>query len=525
MIKSNEIINLDTLLEFSMKLNERPDPEFIFNSTLLTLIGKLAITKAAIFNISNDPYYLEAHKGKEITREGLDNPEYHKKEIEVNEDLKLLIVLGKKINGKNFSNAEKKYINLITSIARSALQNCIFIDRIKEEKTNVEKKNQLLETLFELSNNFSGIVDEKSILKTLSLNLMGQLLTSKYAVIRKQSDQLIIVRNTFPIDLNYDFLKSLNGIEKTSINEGEFPEQIKIITPMQIGGRINGYLLVGDKMNGADFNKEELEFVSSIANSAISALENERLFFEEVEKKKIESELSIALDIQQKLLPKPDEFKAEKIEVDAFAKPSGLVGGDYYDFVKISDTKYQFIIADVSGKGMPASLLMSNLQAVIRSLSNFDLPLTELVNKINQIIFENTTIDKYITMFILNIDTQKNEVEYVNAGHFSPITFIDGKLTELKTGGLILGFMESPLEYHSDKFEFQSPILLFTDGLNEAKNKKGEYLGFEKVKEIFVKNKEKSSKEILEEMKNLFISHSSDIQQYDDITIMCIAPK
>lgn len=314
-------------------------------------------------------------------------------------------------------------------------------------------------------------------------------------------------------------------IEKVSLNNILFPEEIKVITPMQLGGRIKGYLLIGSKMNNSEYSKEELEFISSIANSAISALENERLFIEELEKKKIESELDIALDIQQKLLPKPEEFNADRVDVGAYAKPSGAVGGDYFDFVKINDSKYQFIIADVSGKGMPASLLMSNLQAVIRSLSSFDLPLTDLVNRINQIIFENTTPDKYITMFIMNIDLDKNKVEYVNAGHFSPITFIDNELRELKQGGLILGFMESPLDYKSEEFEFQSPILMFTDGLNEAKDEKGNYLGFEKVKEKFIERNNNTAKDIVAEMKKLFLSHSSDIQQYDDITIMCVAPK
>ncbi len=165
---------------------------------------------------------------------------------------------------------------------------------------------------------------------------------------------------------------------------------IEAIVPMQVQNESKGVIGLGRKMSGEEYRKGDLEFLYSLGNLAIISLENARLFQEALEKQRLEDELLIAREIQRNLLPTHlPEIKG--FAICAVNIPSKQVGGDYYDIVSLSDSKVVLAIADVSGKGTPASLLMANLQASIRALVPFDLPLAELTRRVNELIVETNS--------------------------------------------------------------------------------------------------------------------------------------
>jgi sigma-B regulation protein RsbU (phosphoserine phosphatase) len=185
----------------------------------------------------------------------------------------------------------------------------------------------------------------------------------------------------------------------------------------------------------------------------------------------MEEELNMARNIQQRLLPKSlPNFK--NIELDGINVPSKQVGGDYFDVIEINEDLLGITIADVSGKGMPASLLMSNLQAALHALIRENFPPEVLVGRINNIIHNNTDLDKYITFFYGQLNLNTLELEFVNAGHNPPFLIRKSNKVELLTkGGIILGMMPN-IVYLSDKVTLKRGDLLhcYTDGVTEAMN-------------------------------------------------------
>jgi len=273
-----------------------------------------------------------------------------------------------------------------------------------------------------------------------------------------------------------------------------------------------------------EYDEQDFSFVSSLASTAISALENERLIQEEIEKKRFETELGLATEIQKRLLPK-SKLETDKFSFYGMTIPSNEVGGDYFDYVKISESKYLFVIADVTGKGMPAALIMSNMQAAIQSLAPIEKDLKSLVDTVNKVVYRSTSKDMFITAFFCLLDSDSNTLEYINAGHFYPLLSDNGKLSELKVGGVILGFLPSPLVYNSEILPFEDTLVLYTDGLNEATDPDGNELGMEGVKKIVLEAIKFQPKEAVDYILNEAQRFSDNDQLSDDISIVVIKKK
>ena len=222
--------------------------------------------------------------------------------------------------------------------------------------------------------------------------------------------------------LSLNSIKLVQDIDDTLLKFAYDKLEVNVISPIYFKNKIRGAILIGKSMLKQDLNDEDKLFIEYIGNTAIAALENERLFQEEVKKKQLESELNLALDIQRGLFPS-EPITLNSYSIDGKSLPSKQVGGDYYDHIKIDENRYFVLIADVSGKGMPAAMIMANLQAALRVLVKLDLPLLDIILNLNYIVFSNTSQDKFVTFFggILNI--KENTFEYINAGHNPPLLF------------------------------------------------------------------------------------------------------
>jgi sigma-B regulation protein RsbU (phosphoserine phosphatase) len=317
-----------------------------------------------------------------------------------------------------------------------------------------------------------------------------------------------------------------NGLSnKLSKNANEYFKKIeaKIISPMKVHGNIKGLLIIGSKVKGGDFSKQDIQFIEALGNTSITALENDRLFKEEVEKKRLEKELELALEIQKNLLPAsaPD---IPNFDISGASYPSRYVGGDYYDFISLPNNKVLIAIADVSGKGIAAALLMANVQAALRLLAPLSLPLTELVKRINKIICQNTTPDKFVTFFCGILDTISGSFIYVNAGHNPPIWLKKNKDIEtLKTGGLIIGFLDEPGDYDEGEIILEPGelLILYTDGVTEAINKDNTEFSEERLVRLLKDNASINAATCINEIVSEVQRFSEDTTQYDDIT--CVA--
>lgn len=551
MTKSS-IINFSSLLELSSQLYQSTDTEFILNSTLLSLMGKLIINKSiALYkNTETNQFEILISKGNfYVSYDNFDNLDsfliinqdnyptlYEQKvhyliPIKIDNQIVAIFLLGNSLIEHTLSEEEVIYINLVSNICGNALKNAINIINSLKAKEKAERQNQLLKTLFEIGRDFSSFISREQIIKNLTLNIMGQLTVSRFAVYLIENDKYFNeIINRLDIKLPHSILEEFAAtniaqrIDNNLIKK--YPNintEIQIISPMKVKAQKKGLMLIGPKLSKLDFTENDILFIEALGNTAIAALENERLINEEIEKKKIESELNIALEIQKNLLPKSPPY-LKNFNLEGITIPSRYVGGDYYDFIKINDEKYLIVIADVSGKGIPASLIMSNLQATLQILAVSDNNILEIVQKTNELLCKNTSYDKFVTAFIAIIDDKNKEIEYINAGHNSPIFISNSKLKKLDKGGLLLGFLEDPPQYQSEKIKLEKDdiIVMYTDGVNEARNKNNQEYSDERLENIIFDNRNLEAKKIknaiIEDLKHF----TEDCEQYDDITLITI---
>ena len=201
------------------------------------------------------------------------------------------------------------------------------------------------------------------------------------------------------------------------------------------------------------------------------------------------------------------------------------MGGDYYDVIPLGESTFVIAIGDVSGKGTPASLLMANLQATIRALVPFGLPLAELTKRVNDLLCENTSAGRFVTFFWAIVDVKDRTLRYVSAGHNPPFLLrIDGSVERLDKGGIILGIMKTVLPYEEGDvvMNIDDVLVLFTDGVSESMNARGEELGEQRLEAVIKQASRESAQTILSNIVDDVKLHSRDTSQSDDITIVVL---
>ena len=269
----------------------------------------------------------------------------------------------------------------------------------------------------------------------------------------------------------------------------------------------------------------DLDFTQALANILVVALENKRFARRQLEQEVLKREVEIASQVQQMLfpaqLPNTEQIKAQVTYV-----PHSRVGGDYYDLITKDATTGYFCIADVSGKGMAAALLMSNFQAALRTLLRSNTDLETLIHQLNFTLFDTTKGERFITFFIGEYDLQTGKLRYVNAGHNPPILCRTntGEAEALAAGTTILGAFETLpfLEIGSRDDLQQYTIHLYTDGLTEAMNPQEEEFGEERFRDFVEKNSHRYPDEFHQEFRLAIDQFSQQVPLHDDLTLLSL---
>jgi phosphoserine phosphatase RsbU/P len=296
-----------------------------------------------------------------------------------------------------------------------------------------------------------------------------------------------------------------------------------ISVPLYFKGKMIGLISIFNKKDGKKFTLDDQKLIAIIAAQSAHVIESARLLEEEKQFILIQQDLKMAKEIQKNLLPK-DIPKIDGYDIASYILPARDIGGDYYDFIPLSDNEIAVCIGDVSGKGLPAALLMGNLQATIRGQCIIPSSCKERIIRANRLLYQSTDSSKFATFFYTILDFQKNCLCYCNAGHNYPILFHkDGSYDFLDTGGVILGGIpEYPFEEKRSQLEQGDLLLLYSDGVSEAMNREEVEFGEENVIEIVKNNISLGSGELLERIKDAIKLHTRGATQSDDITIVII---
>ena len=548
--------NLTALVEFSRVINSSLDLNFILNNILFTCMGKFLAVKGLIVLKTNDVFELKSSKG--ISQELLAKfPDINPKEnflenegmksfmnevrlmavekIRSSDECLGFICLGEKLNQSPYSDDDREFLRTILNISATAIQNSKVLGQLTKVNRQLDSRVQRLNSLFELSKEFGLVNESTKVARLLVYSVIGQFLVYKFAVVTFEDDKINFLESKLnnhelETSLKDSGLKNLSSPLSKEKIQNDFPEldklKIELVVPMQIQGKTKGLIFLGKRINDLVYTNDDIEFISSVGSLAIISLENQRLFLEELEKQKIEEELEIAREIQGNLLPqKKPSYK--HFDVVAENITSRQVGGDYYDIISLDKNNFCIAIADVVGKGVPAALLMANLQAFLKVICKQGMKLDDATSLINDLVSENITDGKFITFFWGLLNDEKVSIHYVNAGHNPPLLIRKGKIIKLEKGGIILGVMKTLRPYISETVELKKDdvIIMFTDGISEAKNINDDEFSDERLEKFVVGITDKPASEILAAIRNEVQKFTYGAVQSDDITLMIVKVK
>lgn len=363
----------------------------------------------------------------------------------------------------------------------------------KDLKKQVELKELELNALLEITQAINSNLPAASLYKIYNFTLRSNLKIKKLALF--VLDDEWNCKASFGTDCNFVSVKLLPSFRTIQdithlkdFDHCEFTE-FDIVIPVTHKSNTLALVFLGglDKNDNGTVNVEGLRFIQALSNIIIVAIENKKLASKQLAQEAFRKELEIASDVQQFLFPEtlPD---TELLKVEASYLPHDIVGGDYYDYIPINKNQFLICIADVSGKGIAAALMMSNFQASLRTLLRQTPNLTDIIEALNFQVLENTKGEKFITCFAAIYDVRLKTMVFVNAGHNPPILWDKRSgLRLLEDGSTVLGAMH-PLPFVNEGFiTGLDDFLLFcyTDGLTETVNEQGEEYGVEKVIDYF----------------------------------------
>ena len=321
-------------------------------------------------------------------------------------------------------------------------------------------------------------------------------------------------------------LLQYNEIETITYNNGELSKSFEIVIPVYHKKSPLAFVLLGDvDPDKVELSKsvKHLPFVQTLTNIIVVAIENKKLFKSNIQKAQLNKELELAQNMQEMLFPH-DLPHSDSFNVNAKYLPHQQVGGDYYDFIKLNNHEYIFCIADVSGKGVSAAILMSNLQATLQSLCNYTHNLKDIITELNRRVINNTNYEKFVSFFLGKINTKSQQLTYINAGHNAPLIYNEKKFIPLTKGTTLLGINEDLRDIEVDIFNYASELILFcyTDGLTDTLNENKESLSIESVKEIIMKFAGDTPEKINSMVLDLAMDHKEQQDFVDDIALLTL---
>ena len=344
-----------------------------------------------------------------------------------------------------------------------------------------------LDSLLDITLSINANLPTEDLLAKYEFILRNNLGIGKILIFKHSDTWECILNGGFPKHFEaIDVETRLLGIDEIFFGAPDLGfEGVDIIVPVFNNNVHLAFIFIGDieeEGEGMSPVLKHLNFIQTISSIIIVAIENIRLFRESLRQEALKKELELAAKMQKMLIPDNSQMpKNPKIIVNGFYFPHSEVGGDYYDCIRLSKTKTGFCIADVSGKGISAAILMSNFQASLRALFTYDIELETLVKKLNSIVVVNAAGEKFITLFVARYDHESRVLEYINAAHNPPVLFntTTGEILHLRTSCVGIGMLDEipSIEKSELIIKDYSKIVCYTDGLSELKYANGKDIG------------------------------------------------
>jgi sigma-B regulation protein RsbU (phosphoserine phosphatase) len=447
--------------------------------------------------------------GETFSIQILDDPEVKVQIVQPLIDKSFLgILLGEKLDKTGYSDLDRISLQIYAQLFDNAHQ--ALLHRKKEKELifslnhRVLQLNSLIDTGIEVSK-----LDQHTSVQRLALERAAALTNASGGLLR-------IAREGKSEEFRFP-----EGVSQPPSTENGH----SITSSFEFSGSTYTFALFAKESRKGLLPFEETDqiLLDALARQVHASLENRYLHKQALEKQKIEQDIEVAASIQQKILP--DALPSiEGYDVFGINIPSKSVGGDYYDCIPLKDGRYALVIADVAGKGVPAALLVSSLHAYLSAYLEGGFTLTELVHRLNKVIHNASTDDKFITAFIALLTPKTGDIESTSAGH-NEIYLLknDGSIQDLKAGGLPLGMVDLDLPYESEKARVEpgERLLLYTDGVPEATDEQNRL--FESavpLREFVEHNRPERAERFIQELIEKIKRFTGSAPQSDDITAL-----
>lgn len=386
--------------------------------------------------------------------------------------------------------------------------------------------NALLEVTQAINSNVSGSV----LIEMLELIIKSNLKVGRFRLLLKDGEEFICVSQ---FGGNIDGTEDYTFISKELI-ELKNPTQLSdhpdpalnnydYFIPVYHKSHALAYVLVGDFSSSEKLLGNKVDYIQTLINVIVVAFENKKLFKERIQKERLQKELELASQVQNMLIPH-ELPKDLVLEVEAIYRPHQNIGGDLFDFIELNEDEVFWCIADVSGKGISAALIMANFQAGLRALVSSDISLPELITRLNKVVYHNTKGDRFITLFLAKYHKTKRKLHYINAGHNASLVIQNNEITPLLKGTTMIGaFDELPFVNEGVAVIEKGAIIFnYTDGILEYDGDEERSLSEEELVTFLKKNKDLELSEIHDKLiEKIEIIRRSKTAS-DDITILSL---
>jgi phosphoserine phosphatase RsbU/P len=546
--------HMEALLESAQLLHSSLNLEDLLRHLLRSVMGRLLVTKAFIAVAHEDGMKLELVRGLAKLKTG----NIYRPEDAQAAGIDLILPIGDEANptgllgickpsNRELDDEEIEFVQALLGMAASGIANARSHAETNRLNQALDQKVQDMQALIDLGRGLTSSFEPEEVAQLLMLTLSGRWMVRKYALIAWKKGQPPVVRQKgMSLEALADYARY--GYDPEKLDDALRPDQMpdgwvrdmieqeqgKIVFPIKAGDDTTGGVVVlGARPGNLPYSASDLEFGAGLVAQAAVAFENSWFFRTAVERKKVEQELELAASIQQNLFPGKLP-KLANYDLAARNRPARQCGGDYYDALPMgvgyTEDQHLLCVADVSGKGLPASLLMSNMQATLRALLGRLPSLTELVTLTNSLLYATTPSNKYVTAILLEIDAATGKCRYVNAGHTDCLLMrANGEAVWLQSTGTPLGLMAPDIvamlqPYQEQEFVLEPGdlIALFSDGVTEAQDIDENEFGEERTASFIRPIACESAESIVEMLFNEVDRYAGAAPQYDDITLMVI---
>ncbi|MEE8169077.1 MAG: SpoIIE family protein phosphatase [Phycisphaerae bacterium] len=404
---------------------------------------------------------------------------------------------------------------------------------------------QRLETLYELYERLSGLFERDDLLAEIVQACMESLHLERAGLAlwsgESAAPRWVIVKNLRPspdgeVRISRTLVeRALQNEERSLINDPvrdmPVPTESMIhnnicsamVVPLVYHGKVHG-VLYGDRTSSSrGYGKEDIDFFAALGRLAAMGLVNTQLLEEKQQRQRMEAQLQLARQIQNRLFP-AGPIERDNVTVQAYNDPGRLVSGDYFDYFERPDGQITIVIADVSGKGVAAALLMANLQAAVHVTLTEERDLSKAVDRLNRLICDNVDSDRFITGVIGLLDPQSRVVRYVNTGH-PPVYPVqpDGTVSPLLHSLCPPRGVDRDAEIKVEQHAMgpgSSTLIFYTDGVLEAQNDKDEFFGDRRLGDLLKTTADLPPSELLTRIRRSLQQFIRHAEQFDDITVV-----